>query len=99
MLSPLDHLLLTKNLVKSLNDGDGSRRPVLVRRSWQKLVVLMRNDFATDSTHEGYVVEVDGQAKADYPTFVKALTAGLQLRQAFPNSHVKLRDAGGETAH
>jgi hypothetical protein len=59
----------------------------------------MRNDFATDHTHEGYVVEVDGQARAEYRTFKKALTAGLQLRQEFPNSHVKLRDASNETAH
>ena len=53
----------------------------------------MRNDFATDYTRERYVVEVDGQAKAEYRIFVKALTAGLQLRQEFPNSHVNLRDA------
>jgi hypothetical protein len=58
----------------------------------------MRNDFATDHTRERYVVEVDGQAKAEYRIFVKALTAGLQLRQEFPNSAVKLRDAD-ETAH
>jgi len=59
----------------------------------------MRNDFAADHTHEGYVVEVDGQAKAEYRTFKKALTAGLQLRQEFPKSHVRLRDAGNQTAH
>jgi len=59
----------------------------------------MRNDFATDHTRERYVVEVDGQARAEYRIFVKALTAGLQLRQEFPNSHVTLRDAGEETAH
>ena len=59
----------------------------------------MRNDFATDHTRERYVVEVDGQARAEYRIFVKALTAGLQLRQEYPNSHVKLRDAGEETAH
>ena len=59
----------------------------------------MRNDFASDHTRERYVVEVDGQAKAEYRIFVKALTAGLQLRQEFPNSHVKLRDIDKETAH
>ena len=58
----------------------------------------MRNDFAADHTRERYVVEVDGQAKAEYRIFVKALKAGLQLRQEFPNSAVKLRDAD-ETAH
>ena len=59
----------------------------------------MKNDFATDDTRERYVVEVDGQAKAEYRIFVKALTAGLQLRQEFPNSHVTLRDVDEETAH
>ena len=34
----------------------------------------MRNDL------ERYVVEVDGIAKAEYPIFVKALKASLQLR-------------------
>jgi hypothetical protein len=70
---------------------------VLIRRLLGRTtVVLMKNDFAAD---ERYVVEVDGQAKAEYRIFVKALTAGLQLRQEFPNSHVKLRDAREETTH
>jgi hypothetical protein len=63
------------------------------------MVVLIRNDVATDHTRERYVVEVDGRAKAEYRIFVKALTAGLQLRQEFPNSNVKLRDVGEATAH
>jgi hypothetical protein len=43
----------------------------------------MRHDFATDDTRERYVVEVDGRPKAEYRTFAKALTAGLQFRQEF----------------
>jgi hypothetical protein len=70
-------------------------KPLLART----MVVLMRNDFATAQSVERYVVEVDGQAKAEYEIFVKALKAGMQLRQEFPNSDVKLRDAGDETAH
>jgi hypothetical protein len=61
--------------------------------------ILMRHDFATDDTRERYVVEVDGRPKAEYRTFAKALTAGLQFRQEFPNSHVKLRDMDEETEH
>ncbi len=53
----------------------------------------MKNDHAADLTHERYVVEVDGLAKAEYLIFAKALKAGLQLKQEFPNSSVKLRDA------
>ena len=37
--------------------------------------ILMRNDL------ERYVSEVNGIAKAEYPIFVKALKASLQLRQ------------------
>jgi hypothetical protein len=59
----------------------------------------MKNELANDPSHARYVIEVDGIAKAEYRIFVKALTAGLQLRQEFPNSHVKLRDVGEETAH
>ena len=58
----------------------------------------MKNDHAADLTHERYVVEIDGVAKSEYRVFVKALTAGLQLKHEFPNSAVKLRDAD-ETTH
>jgi hypothetical protein len=56
----------------------------------------MTNDLAT---HERYVIEVDGIAKAEYPIFVSALKASLQLRHEFPHCSVKLRDAGDRTAH
>ena len=39
------------------------------------------------------VVEIDGITKSEYSVFVKALTASLQLKQEFPQSSVKLRDA------
>jgi hypothetical protein len=73
---------------------------VLVTRLFGRtMVVLMGNDFATDLSRERYVVEVDGIAKAEYPNFVKALTASLQLKQELPNCRVKLRDVGEEIAH
>ena len=53
----------------------------------------MKNALANDPSDEGYVVELDGIAKFEYRVFVKALSAGLQLKQEFPNSSVKLRDA------
>jgi hypothetical protein len=59
----------------------------------------MRNDHVSTLSHERYVVEVHGIAKAEYPIFVKALKAGLQLRQELPKCRVKVRDAGDETAH
>jgi hypothetical protein len=59
----------------------------------------MRNDLATDRSHERYVVEVNRIAQAEYAIFVKALKASLQLRQELPNCCVKLRDADDETTH
>jgi hypothetical protein len=53
----------------------------------------MKNELAIDPSHERYLVEIDGIAKSEYCAFVKALTAGLQLKQEFPNSSVKLRDS------
>jgi len=44
-------------------------------------------------------VEVDGIAKAEYRIFVKALKAGLQLKQELPNSRVKLRDVDDRNDH
>lgn len=58
----------------------------------------MKNELANDPPSEGYVVEIDGIAKSEYCVFVKALTAGLQLKQQFPNSSVKLRESCEETS-
>jgi hypothetical protein len=59
----------------------------------------MKNELANDPSHERYIVEIDGITKSEYRIFVKALKAGLQLKQEFPNCAVKLRDVGDETAH
>jgi hypothetical protein len=59
----------------------------------------MQNELANDPSHERYVVELDGIAKSEYRIFVKALKAGLQLKQELPNSCIKLRDVVDETAH
>ena len=54
----------------------------------------MQTKLANDSSPKRYVVEIDGITKSEYSVFVKALTASLQLKQEFPHSSVKLRDAG-----
>jgi hypothetical protein len=58
----------------------------------------MKNELVNDLPSERYVVEIDGIAKMEYRVFVKALAAGLQLKQEFPSSNVKLRDAYDEAA-
>ena len=52
----------------------------------------MKKDLVIDPSHERYVVEVDGLAKSEYQIFLEALKAGLRLKQAFPNSRIRLRD-------
>lgn len=52
----------------------------------------MKNALATDPSRECYVIELDGRPKFEFRVFVKALSAGLQLKHEFPNSRVKLRD-------
>ena len=59
----------------------------------------MQTKLANDSSPERYVVEIDGITKSEYRVFVKALTASLQLKQEFPNSNVKLRDADEKARH
>jgi hypothetical protein len=58
----------------------------------------MKNKLANDLHSERYVVEIDGIAKWEYRVFVKALTAGLQLKQEFPNSSIKLRESCEKTS-
>jgi hypothetical protein len=53
----------------------------------------MKSGVANNLFHERYVVEIDGIEKAEYQTFVKALKAGLYLRQEFPHCKIKVRDA------
>lgn len=53
----------------------------------------MQTGLVEKLSTERYVIEIDGIAKAEYNIFVRALKAGLQLKQQFPSSTVKLRDA------
>ena len=42
---------------------------------------------------DGYIVEIDGKFESEYGTLMGALRAGLELRQKFPHSQVKVHDA------
>lgn len=42
---------------------------------------------------ESYVVEIDGKIRSVYRIFIEALKAGMELKQKFPHSHIKVRDA------
>jgi predicted SpoU family rRNA methylase len=42
---------------------------------------------------ESYVVEIDGKVRSAYGIFVEALKAGLELKQKFPHSRIKVHEA------
>ena len=41
---------------------------------------------------QSYVVEVDGKIRSVYEIFVEALKAGMELKQKFPHSQIKVHD-------
>jgi hypothetical protein len=41
---------------------------------------------------ESYVVEIDGKIRSTCGIFVEALKAGLELKQKFPHSQIKVHD-------
>jgi hypothetical protein len=42
--------------------------------------------------HESYAVEIDGKIGSVYGIFIEALKAGMELKQKFPHSHIKVHD-------
>jgi len=42
---------------------------------------------------ESYVVEIDGNVTSVFGIFPDALKAGMELKQKFPHSHIKVHDA------
>jgi hypothetical protein len=54
----------------------------------------MNSDAVTAVRNESFVLLVDGITKSEYVIFADALKAGLKLRRLFPDSVVKIRDAG-----
>ncbi|MGC2117088.1 MAG: hypothetical protein WA656_21395 [Pseudolabrys sp.] len=41
---------------------------------------------------ESYVVEIDGKIRSAFGIFIEALKAGMELKQRFPHSHIKVLD-------
>jgi hypothetical protein len=42
---------------------------------------------------ESYVLEIDGKIRSVYGIFIEALKAGMELKQKFPHSHIRVHDA------
>ena len=47
------------------------------------------------SPPEVYVVEIEGETRLVSGVFIEALKAGMELKQKFPHSRIKLQDARG----
>jgi len=45
------------------------------------------------SLPEVYVVEIEGETRLVSGVFIEALKAGLELKQKFPHSRIKVHDA------
>jgi hypothetical protein len=54
----------------------------------------MKNDLVmtADLPNECYVLQLNGEVKSEHRLFLDALRAGLQLKQMFPHSDVKVRE-------
>jgi hypothetical protein len=46
----------------------------------------------TGFSRESYVVEIDGKIRSAYGVFVEALKAGMELKQKFSHSRIKVHD-------
>jgi hypothetical protein len=55
---------------------------------WLMKTVSENNVFPPES----YVVEMDGNVRSVYGIFIEALKAGMELKQKFPHSHIKVHD-------
>ena len=53
----------------------------------------MELDTQNAAVSESYVVEIDGKIASAYGIFVEALKTGLELKQKFPLSLIKIHDA------
>ena len=42
---------------------------------------------------ECYILEIDGKMKSEYEIYTEALKAGMELKQKFPHSEVKVHEA------
>jgi hypothetical protein len=53
----------------------------------------MEADTQSAALPESYVVEIDGKIGSVYRIYIEALKAGMELKQKFPHSHIKVHDA------
>ena len=52
-----------------------------------------------DLSHEWYVVEIDGKLGSRYGVYIEALKAGMELKQKFPLSLIKIHNSDETSLH
>jgi len=53
----------------------------------------MEADTQDAAFPESYVVEIDGKIRSAYRIYIEAIKAGMELKQRFPNSLIKVHEA------
>ena len=53
----------------------------------------MEADTQNAAFTESYVVEIDGKIRSAYRIYIEAIKAGMELKQKFPNSLIKVHEA------
>jgi hypothetical protein len=53
----------------------------------------MEADTHNAAFPESYVVEIDGKIGSVYRIYIEAIKAGMELKQKFPHSQIKVHDA------
>ena len=54
----------------------------------------MEADTQNAAFTKSYVVEIDGKIRSAYRIYIEAIKAGMELKQKFPNSLIKVHEAG-----
>lgn len=60
---------------------------------WVMGSLMIATNVSEARFHEAYVLEVDGKVRSEHQTFVDALKAGLEIKQKFPHTQIKVHDA------
>ena len=52
-----------------------------------------KNPSASTIPSEGYVLEIDGKLKSEFPTSEAAMKSGLELKKKYPQIQINVYDA------
>ncbi len=94
---------MTAPSVKTRTEGDRMQKPPFQRnektieQDVSNETIGSKYPSADARPSEGFVLEIDGEFESEYGSLMGALKAGLELRQKFPHSQVKVHEANERT--